>query len=169
MDDTSFDRLTRALGRGISRRRASRGLLGAAVALVAGIRGEPAGAQPGITCHGVGGLCGAEAWCCGSLLCIDGACVVYDDYINTLGDTTDDILVPDGSGGVGSLRLGESCGDPAQCYAGSVLDTTCGDNGIDPGGVCCTFYGFGCASDRHCCGGLSCIGNVCTVPYEGYG
>ena len=118
-------------------------------------------------CVIVGARCWADEHCCGPQLCIDGFCTAYDDYINSLGDVTDDIL--HGPGGYGSLGLGEPCGAPEQCYSGSGLEATCADNGIDYGGICCTFYGFGCASDRHCCGSLSCLGGVCTVPYEGYG
>jgi hypothetical protein len=112
--------------------------------------------------------CWANEHCCGMLECIVGFCMDYGAYINTLGDQTDAIL-PGTADGVGSLGLGEPCGDPVQCYSGSGTETTCADNGIDAGGVCCTFYGFGCGSDRHCCGSLICPNGFCTVPYEGYG
>ena len=112
--------------------------------------------------------CLANEHCCGALECISGFCIDYGAYINGLGDQTDDILGGN-RGGLGSLGLGEPCGAPEQCYSGSGTETTCDFNGIDYGGVCCTFYGFGCGSDRHCCGSLICGGGVCTVPYGGFG
>lgn len=114
-------------------------------------------------CRYWGGLCDVDEHCCGDLSCVGSFC----GYPDALGDVTDDILPS--PGGFGSLGLGEPCGAPEQCYSGSGTETTCADNGIDYGGICCTFYGFGCLSDRHCCGSLTCVGGVCTVPYEGYG
>lgn len=108
-------------------------------------------------CVGDDNRCWADEHCCGGAYCLGGFCVTipYEGF--------------GPGGGVGSLGLGEPCGDPAQCYSGSGVEATCADNGVDPGGICCTFYGFPCASKRHCCGSLDCVGGVCTVPYEGYG
>jgi hypothetical protein len=114
-------------------------------------------------CRYWGGFCDIDEQCCGDLSCIGGFC----GYPDAFGDVTDDILP--GDGGFGSLGLGEPCGAPEQCYSGSGTETTCADNGIDYGGICCTFYGFGCGTSRHCCGSLVCLGGVCTVPYEGLG
>lgn len=116
-------------------------------------------------CVTPGVRCDVSEECCLDYECIGGVCTDYDDSFNGLGDTTDAIL----SGGPGSLGLGEPCGYPEQCYSGSGLQATCADNGVDYGGICCTFYGFGCGSDRHCCGSLRCLAGVCTVPYEGFG
>ena len=116
-------------------------------------------------CRYEGGFCGSDGECCGVNVCVDSFCR-FPEWL--YGDTTDAIL-PGNPGGFGSLGLGEPCGDPVQCYSGSGTETTCADNGIDYGGICCTFYGFGCLSDRHCCGSLICAGGICTVPYEGYG
>lgn len=191
MDEARFDRFTKALGRQTSRRAAARGGAGGILALLAGRNAaSQAAAAPGSVplggacfkdrqcdraacadngfaydgpsncCLYDGGQCRLDEHCCGNLLCLSGICT----DINTLGDLTDDILPT--PGGFGSLGLGEPCGDPSQCYSGSGLEATCADNGIDFGGICCTFYGFGCASDRHCCGSLRCLGNICTVPYE---
>jgi hypothetical protein len=189
MDDRRFDRLTRALARGVSRRRVVAGLMASVSAgALALTRRDPAAAQPysvplGDACYDTiqcspsvspriedeiscadnlldydgalnccrwrGGQCWDDGHCCSQNWCIRGYCYPPEENL-------------------GSLRLGESCGDPGQCTAGG-LEMTCADNGIDYGGVCCTFYGNGCGSDRHCCGSLVCLGQVCTVPYEGYG
>lgn len=119
-------------------------------------------------CRYEGGFCDYDEECCGGWSCVNGFCGSWEPYDETLGDVTDDIL-PGITNGVGTLGLGQPCFDAAQCYSGSGTETTCAANGIDYGGVCCTFYGFGCVSDRHCCGSLQCLGGICTVPYEGFG
>jgi hypothetical protein len=100
-----------------------------------------------VCCQRFNDLCVSFEDCCGSLVCLDGICTV-----------------PYEGGMAGSLGLGEQCGDSAQCISG-----TCADNQIDPGGICCSSYGGGCQSNRHCCGSLLCEYGSCTVPYEGYG
>jgi len=119
-------------------------------------------------CRYEGGFCDYDEECCGGWSCVNGFCASWGLREEPLGDVTDDIL-PGITNGVGTLGLGQPCFDAAQCYSGSGTETTCAANGIDYGGVCCTFYGFGCVSDRHCCGSLQCLGGICTVPYEGFG
>lgn len=187
MDTARFDRLVRSFGRQSSRRVAIRGVVASIVGGVLAIeRQKEAAAAPGTVplgggcisdqqcnqsfvdapfravcsdngfdydgpfncCVGTDNRCLANEHCCGRLECIAGFC-------------TDTSVV--------SLGLGEQCGFPEQCYSGSGTETTCGDNDIDFGGICCTFYGFGCLSDRHCCDSLVCLGGTCTVPYEGGG
>ena len=187
MDEARFDRLARAFGGRTSRRVAVRRLtVGAAAVLLPWARARDVAGQSGsVPLGGVcyddfqcnqafvdapnravcadngfgydgpfnccvygGNRCLANEHCCGGLECIVGYCTDVS---------------------FGSLGLGEQCGFPEQCYSGSGTETTCADNGVDPGGICCTFYGFGCGSSRHCCGSLVCVGGVCTVPYEGFG
>ena len=186
MDDRRFDCLARSFGAGTTRRRGLRLLAGAAGALLAFARGREAAAH-----HGwvpLGGACYQDEQCDQSAVAYpyqaicanngfdyDGpynCCVTSDARCQidehccwaqacVAGYCTD--LT------VGALGLGEQCGAPEQCYSGSGTETTCADNGIDPGGICCTFYGFGCITNRHCCGSLICQNGACTVPYEGFG
>lgn len=198
MDAKRFDRLTRRFASGGSRRNLLRGIAGglAAAALArdfGGVEAAPhsvprggvcyrdqqcindyyapggAGLNPDLQevycrdngfwydgelncCRYEGGFCALDEECCGDWTCVDGFCRAW--WWTTEGSA--------------SLLLGDSCGAPEQCDpSGSVA--TCGDNGVDYGGVCCTFYGNWCGSDRHCCGSLVCLGAVCTVPYEGFG
>lgn len=193
MDDRQFDRLTRLLASGVSRRRGIRVLAGAGAALLAAARGRDVSAN-----HGwipFGGPCYDDAQCdqtgvypaaviCGNNgfdydgpynCCVtsDGPCNIDEHCCWTQecigGYCADRVFGATGPGGPGSLGLGEPCGDPIQCYSGSGTETTCADNGIKPGGHCCTFYGFGCVTSGHCCGSLICSNGVCTVPYEGFG
>lgn len=191
MDDQRFDRLTRLLATGSSRRRGLRALAGAGAALLAIARGRGVSADHGWIhlggacyqdeqcdqsavdypflaicasngfdydgpyncCVSEDGPCSAHEHCCWDLECRSGVCV--------------DLFL--GSGAPGSLGLGEPCGDPVQC-AGYGLNATCADNDIDPGGVCCGFYGVSCSSNQQCCGSMFCgPEGFCTVPYEGFG
>ena len=191
MEDQRFDRLTRLLATGTSRRRGLGILAGAGAALLAAARGRDAAAHHGWIplggacyvdeqcdqsavdypfqaicgnngfdydgpyncCVSEDSPCAANEQCCWNLECRGGVCV--DTFL--------------GSGAPGSLGLGEQCGDPVQCVGFAIGTGTCADNDIDPGGVCCGFYGVSCSSSRQCCGSMFCgPEGFCTVPYEGF-
>lgn len=104
-------------------------------------------------CRNAGGVCGADAHCCGSALCIGGVC---------------------GGGGQSSgVALGAECTATSQCSqsGGSVV---CADNGSPGDGArnCCRNSGGACTSDSHCCASLYCTNGVCagsTSPGAGSG
>lgn len=192
MDDRRFDRLTRSLAKRTSRRRGLGLLAGAGGALLAVARGRDARAR-----HGwvqLGGACydddqcdqsyaggGAEAICANNGFDYDGpfnCCLTEGDntcFVNEnccwnlecIAGTCRDTFL--GSGQPGSLELGAQCGDPVQC-AGYGINATCADNNINPGGICCGFYGTSCSNNGQCCGSMFCgPDGFCTVPYEGFG
>lgn len=188
MDDRQFDRLTRSLAAGTSRRRGLRLLAGAGAALLAATRGRDAAAH-----HAwvpLGGACYDDNQCDQSAADFQSQAIcAYNGYdydgpfnccltdgerscfandhccwnLECLGGTCVDTFL--GSGAPGSLGLGEPCGFPEQCVGFAIGTGTCADNDIDPGGRCCGFYGISCSNSRQCCGSMFCgPGGFCTVP-----
>ncbi|HEX2283048.1 MAG TPA: hypothetical protein VHG52_14915 [Thermomicrobiales bacterium] len=191
MHDQRFDRLTRGLAAGMSRRGGLRMLVGAGAALLAAARGREVSADHGSLPFGSAcyadeqcdqtGVYPSQVICANNGFDYDGpynCCVIEDGPCNTDehccwnlacrgGYCADTFL---GSGAPGSLGLGEPCGDPSQCVGFALGTGTCADNAIQPGGVCCAFYGVSCSGGEQCCGSMICgPEGFCTVPYEGFG
>lgn len=183
MDGRRFDELARSMaGAGGDRRRLLKGFAaGAAAAFGLGrggqARAQESGVYPGGACssttqciqdagdlavicadNGIaedgglnccrneGGGCADGAGCCAAFLCVAGVC-------------TSSAGAPVGTG----LAVGSQCSFAGQCDQ-SGGETDCADNGIGTDGVlnCCRYQGGPCSASDACCGGLFCVGGVCS-------
>ena len=181
MNAEGFDALSRACGRGVSRRRVLAGLLGLAATAVAtrAGRAQSAGCTgdadcgPNQTCFNAmcqqqcttTGPCQADSDCCGpGQTCVGGAC-------------QDPGAAPAGCQGDADCAAGETCinggcqtaSAPA---AGCQSDADCGPNQTCFNAVCqqqCTTAGP-CQTDADCCGpGQTCVSGTCQNPGQSGG
>ena len=171
MDERSFDRLTRLLGGGATRRTGLRALLGAVVGLPAAgaiVPGSDAAADAaGKRARGGGkrrrdgrrprqeGPCGdgrrKDNICTKDKQCCTGYCEKRTGKTNK-----------DRKGRCRCIRAGEAC-KPSQTCCGNATCTNriCGPAKPVPPGPVCTAAGGSCATDAVCCEGLVCQGGVC--------
>ncbi len=181
MDGQRFDRLTRALATGTSRRTILKGLLGAGGAAVSGsVVADQAdarviGARPTVPpaqqpsgCQLPNQLCGGE--CCGPGLCKSNHCCSSPTH-TWCGDrcwpesqcTSSGIPCSDGQKVCGST----CCPANASCARSGNSDICCNpDSGQAPCGFECCATAAQCC-DRECCpDGSVCIGNGYCCPFE---
>ena len=176
MDDQRFDRLTRQIARGASRRGVFRAVAAAAAgALAVQVRGRGALAQDGTLA--LGAACTSAAQCTqsgGVTACADNG-YPEDGALNCCraegGACFDTVYSADCCSGLycregvcsdlsatGDLPPGSYCVSTSQCSQASG-PTVCSDNGIVEDGTrnCCLMEGGGCGSlDSRCCAGLVC-------------
>ena len=140
MDPVRFDRLTRALGTGCSRRSVLGRVAALASAMVAAKAAAPAPAEAG-ACYGYGCPCASDDSCADALVCCGNSCVT--------------------SGECGGSCVGDGGACPSWCSLGDQCSGCC--NGFCAAYGGCTSYYYGGAggvcslSDPMSCGpGLTC-------------
>lgn len=165
MDDVRFDRLTRTVAAGHTRRLMLRGLAGALAAfgLVARERAE---AQGHIV--GIGGACTSNSQCFAAspgLICADngfthdgarnccapdGGRCQYDEHCCGMSGCFDGVCGYYGPMPAAGLPLGASCSNTGDC-AGGGDGVICTGSFTAAGTSCCLTNGQTCSSDNDCC------------------
>jgi hypothetical protein len=108
-------------------------------------------------CRNTGGACTSDIQCCANIFCVNGICGGGSSTTTT---TT-----------TGELALGARCTSSQQCTQRGGA-TVCANNGFDGDGPlnCCRNEGGACTGvdySADCCGGLYCVGGVCTNNQAG--
>ncbi|MBW3633773.1 MAG: hypothetical protein KY456_12185 [Chloroflexi bacterium] len=174
MDDVRFDRLTRALATGASRRTGIRLLAGAGAALLALARSADRDVSARHALLGPGDPCRDSSQCLAAdapLICADNGftfdgplnCCTYvgsrcgSDQgccgtaacIDGFCDTIQDVAGP-----------GDRCRDSSVCV-GADAPLTCDFVAVTGDYRCCTYEGSRCGFDAACCGAAACVNGYC--------
>ncbi len=184
MDEVRFDRLTRTIAAGRTRRAALRGLAGA-VAAIGPLARARADAQTTVP---IGGACTSDSQCFASapgLICadngiandgtrnccaLDGGRCQFDGHCCGVSGCFDGVCGYYGPMPTGGAPLGASCSSTGDC-AGGGDGVICTGSFTAQGTFCCLTNGQSCGADSECCFTDRCLNqggvNRCVQYYGG--
>lgn len=165
MDGHSFDRWTKLLVTGYSRRGALQVLTAGTLAGGIFSRGW---LDAEALCRGTGAACKRVDQCCSGIckrgVCrcgrLHAACLRNKDCCASasgLERCADNSCFPEGK--TCCRRVRQVCVDSCDCCG--IL--RCDDNNVDTGIHCCNLSGSPCTEKRDCCGTRACVGGTCQV------
>jgi len=149
VDNNTFDRATRALAAGASRRKVLRTLLGGAAVAATGVLGVERSASADEACRESGHPCEGNQTCCVDLSCIAGS-----------GQGAAERCCPEGFIGCSEGCIEDICGGSCDCPTTTTTTTeapTTTTTTTTEQPPACREEGHPCEGNQVCCEGLACV------------